>query len=538
MAILTIYRRDVMKNNIVLFYPRLGWMDTFVLDLPLSIIYAANECQKNGVEVRYVDQRTAGNQWKTTLLNAIDQNTLLVGFSCMSGAPILNALEATRLVKKAHPNLPTVWGGQHVTICPEQSLLEVSIDYIIQGIGTVPLYDLTRQLETSVFRPEEIDGLGWKHGGQIRLNPVSAKVEYPPLNDLVFDGLDITSYTRFNYAEQVYSLFTSFGCPHQCKFCFAPIFFSHVKGRRWFPYQAQDVIDHVCKMAETHKVGYISLLDENFFLDLKRAETILRGVLERGVHATWGIRGARIDDLHRMDDDFLKLLVDVGVKQIMIGAESGSQRMLDLMKKGIKVEQTIAVNQKLSRFPSLRPSYNFLSGIPGETIKDMYASVDLILQLMRENPQASFSGMNQFVPFPGSSLYDQCVEKGFHPPKDLEHWSFVDTHYNREAVPWLGKKFLRTLHAIQSALMFADDKARRELAEHKSPSKDALGAKKNRLSFLYKFIIVASQIYRPFALWRLKNHFFSLPIEHFAITLAVKHLSKITAKRPKDTNEE
>ena len=88
------------QQNIVLFYPRLGWMDTFILDLPLSLVYVGNTCRKNGIEVRMFDQRVEGKSWKAKFLKLIDDDTILVGFSCMTGSPIIHALEATRCVKE------------------------------------------------------------------------------------------------------------------------------------------------------------------------------------------------------------------------------------------------------------------------------------------------------------------------------------------------------------------------------------------------------------------------------------------------------
>jgi radical SAM superfamily enzyme YgiQ (UPF0313 family) len=509
----------ISQKNIVLFYPKLGWMDVFVLDLPLSVLYVAHECNKHGIDVRIVDQRVHGSNWQKAVTAAIDDDTLLVGFSVMSGAPILNALQASRHVRAKYPDKPIVWGGMHVSICPTSVLDNPLIDFIQCGLGSQSLYLLARHLYDGSVPLPDIPGLGWRENGAHRINPQSNQPSYCPLGELDLSGLDMKNYTRFNYGENVYSLFTSFGCPHQCRFCFAPIFWRETKGKRWFPYDTEDVINHVVDVIKKHDIGYISVLDENFFLDIKRAERIFRGIQDQGLHIRWGIRGARIDDLHRMDDDFLQLMIDVGVEQIMIGAESGSQRMLDLMKKGIKVEQTLEVNRKLARFPKIKPSYNFLSGIPGETIEDLYLSADLIVQLGDENPNASFSGMNQFIPFPGSELYDECVKGGYQEPRTLEEWALIDTHYNSMATPWNTPELEATLHSIQAALMFADKKTERELSGQ--------GKRGPVLNLLFRTISLGARLYRPIARWRLRKRFFKFPIDYALIKLASQVLSKI-----------
>jgi radical SAM superfamily enzyme YgiQ (UPF0313 family) len=508
-------------------------MDAFILDMPLSIVYVAHDCLKNGIDVRFVDQRVLGSQWKDTLLKSIDDNTVLVGFSVMTGNPIKNALEAARYIKQHRPGTVTVWGGIHVTICPDEVIEEPSVDYIIKGLGSKSLFRLVDFLRNSVGSLSEIEGLGWKEKGEKRLNTMSAIASYPELKELAIFKLDMKSYVRFNYQENVYSLFTSFGCPHKCKFCYAPLFWKEIKGKKWFPYEAQTVVDHIVEVVNKYNIGYISLLDENFFLDTKRAHTILSGVSRRGVKVGWGIRGVRIDDLDRMDDEFLALMNNIGVRQMMIGAESGSPGILDLMKKGITVEQTIRVNKKLAEYPNLHPSYNFLSGLPGETIDDMCQSVDLIMRLMKDNPHASFSGMNQLIPFPGSELFDMCVKNGYKSPTSLEGWSNVDSHYGKNGVPWLDRKTENTLHSIQAALMFADKKHERELI-HDTPIDDTKMAQKGsgsrgkKVNFLFRLILLSARLYRPIALFRLNRRMFSFPVEYKLIKVVSSIIGKMS----------
>lgn len=501
-------------------------MDAFVLDLPLSIIYAAHECQKQGVEVRYFDQRVMGGDWRDALQRMVDAETVLIGFSVMSGSPLRYALEASRFCKTKFPDLPVVWGGIHVTILPQTLAGESSIDFGIAGLGSKPLYALVQWLKNPAGSPATVPNLIWRDNGRFRQNPVLDVADYPPLSELSFVGLDWSRYTRFNYRERVYSLFTSFGCPHQCKFCFAPIFWRSIKGPKWFPYDPGAVVDHLTQIVEKYQIGYVSMLDENFFLDLARAKYIFKELLRRNIRVAWGIRGARVDDLDRADEEFLALMSEAGVRQIMIGAESGSPRVLTAMKKGITVEQTIRVNKKLSRFSNLNPSYNFLSGLPGETVEDLYLSVDLILRLMKDNPNASFSGVNQLIPFPGSALYDLCVKNGYEPPTTLDGWAQIDTHYNDSLSPWMDRKTEATLHAIQAAVSFADKKVERELT-------GAEGAKSRGfiLDAIFKLIGIGALIYRPIALWRLRHRCFEFAPDYALIKFGVKLMHLLTKSR-------
>lgn len=215
----------------------------------------------------------------------------------------------------------------------------------------------------------------------------------------------------------------------------------------------------------------------------------------------------------------------------MIGVESGSPRMLKLMQKGITVEQTIKVNQRLAKNQIILPSYNFMSGLPGETVEDLYQSVDLILRLLDDNPDASFSGMNQFQPYPGSDLYDLCVKAGFREPKDLEGWVYSDTHFSDTKAAWLDEKAQHTLNAVQVSLMFSDNKVARELGAGgigKSKQSNSTGLVRGRtLGFVFKLIPILAGIYQPIARWRLRHHFFSFLIEYKLYSFLSRKLGQI-----------
>ena len=477
------------------------------------------------------DQRVEGKAWKDKFLKLVDENTILAGFSCMTGSPITHALEATRLLKNYSPNTITVWGGYHPTICYESTLREPTIDYIVRGHGHDSLYQLVNYLNNGGDLAT-IEGLGWADkSGEHHLNPMPSKLSFPLLEDLSFDGIEMNNYTRFNYQQRVYSLFTSFGCPHKCGFCFAPIHYRNYK-KRWYAYEPEAIIDHIEMAVEKFGAQYISILDEEFLIQRKRAEKIFQASLDRGLDVEWGIRGIRVDDLDRADDSFLELLKAVGVKQVMIGVESGSPRMLKLMQKGITVEQTISVNQRLAKNKIIVPSYNFMSGLPGETVEDLYQSVDLILRLLDDNPDASFSGMNQFQPYPGSDLYDLCVKAGFQEPNDLEGWAYSDTHFQAgETTSWLDKKVQTTLNAIQVSLMFSDNKVSRELGTSGIGKLEGNRRKKVSrgwaLGFIFKIIPILASIYQPVARWRLRNHFFSFLIEYKLYAFLSRRLGRI-----------
>ena len=99
-----------MMPRVVLIYPRLGSLDVFIKDLPLSLIYAAADTAKSGFEVRIIDLRLVGDKsWQKLVHREITRDTVLVGLSVMTGSPIKYALMVSKFIKENF-SVPVVWG--------------------------------------------------------------------------------------------------------------------------------------------------------------------------------------------------------------------------------------------------------------------------------------------------------------------------------------------------------------------------------------------------------------------------------------------
>jgi radical SAM superfamily enzyme YgiQ (UPF0313 family) len=139
----------------------------------------------------------------------------------------------------------------------------------------------------------------------------------------------------------------------------------------------------------------------------------------------------RMDDLLHLD---LGMLEKNGLRVVQPGLETGSPRILAMIKKQETLEDFHAANRRLAG-TTIRSTYNFMMGYPTETDDDLVATVDLALRLLEENKNASISGFYVFVPYPGSELFDLAVKDGFTPPETLEGWSV----FNRQHLdtPWI-----------------------------------------------------------------------------------------------------
>jgi radical SAM superfamily enzyme YgiQ (UPF0313 family) len=434
-------RPDMHGTDVLLIYPQLGSWDTVVRDIPLSLIYAAADSVKKGYRVRIADLRLAGGQWREMLDRYLRDGCALAGVSVMTGNPIKTSLMISRYIKEKY-GIPIVWGGPHPTILPEQTLENPYIDYVIRDWGSRALCRLAGYVKGDSSDRRNILGLGYKENGAIILNEPQTCFEMPDFHDLPYDLVDMSgqSYSRFKTGELVFPVFTSMGCPYQCNFCMSPAVYRKISGKKWIGFDVENVLDHIEYVSGRYRFKRIQIYDDVSFVDLERMRRFLSGYIRRGYNKkyTLDFRGARINELDRMDDDFLCLLVEANVELILTGMESGSSRVLRLMNKGITVEQVISVNRKLARFPSLKPNYNFFCGIPGETLDDLMQTKNLLQQLVREHPGCYLGYGAHWKPIPGSALTETAVkEYGFTLPSSLEEWSDIDSLDAKTLVhPW------------------------------------------------------------------------------------------------------
>ncbi|BAE48921.1 hypothetical protein amb0117 [Paramagnetospirillum magneticum AMB-1] len=220
-------------------------------------------------------------------------------------------------------------------------------------------------------------------------------------------------------------------------------------------------------------------------------------------------RGARINELAKMDDDFLDLMCRAGGRVLMVGVESGSDRILQKFQKGITRAQVIEVNRKLARFPQLVCMYNMLYGAPGETYEDLLETKNLILQLMNENPSAYVGAGGDWKPIPGTQLVEIAKQEfGFKEPSTIDEWIEIDTSDATEKIrhPWYTDRQDNLIRVLQAGVFVIDRKFIKESAKNKT--------------LVYRVIRTLARIYRPFAMARLNHDIYWLPIEYDLMRIA------------------
>ena len=510
------------KLDALLIYPPLGSFDAFLRDIPLSLIHAAADSVKRGFRVEILDLRLRPERWREDIDRHLEGGCRLVGLSVMTGHPILTALEVSRYVKERY-GTRIVWGGPHPTILPEQTLECESIDFVIRDWGSLPLRQLLQHLRGEAVELRDILGLCYKKDGEIHAGPLQCSFEMLDFRDLPYHLVDISgqNYNRMGDGAVAFPIFTSMGCPYKCTFCMSPAVYAKIEGKKWIPYPVEEIIAHVEYLLARYDFQRLQVYDDVSFVDLERMRAFLQEYIRRGFHRKLKLdfRGVRINELDRMDDEYLALMVEAGVELMAIGVESGSDRVLkEIMNKGITVEQILRVNRKLARFPSLKPHYNFFCGVPGETLDDLMKTRDLLLQLCEDHPGCYLGVGADWKPLPGSRMTEDAVEHyGLELPRDLEGWIAIDSFDAEKIVhPWYTRRTNNMIKLLQIAGQLLD----RKVEDYHRNVGPILG----------RLLLVGAVLYRPFLRFRVKRGFTAFLVEYWLRDLVLHNIGRRVQK--------
>ncbi len=387
--------------------------------MPWSLIILATYLKKAGVTVRIMDDFSEEYE----MIRAA-KSASLIGFSVMS-AQIGPSLKLSRLIKKHSPDKFVVWGGVHPTLFPEQCLQEDSIDFIVRGDGEDALTRLSNCVKNRDFKIADIPSLGYKDNGTIRVNPFGDPVRFEDAGPWALELLDMQNYLscsfmRTDSKHPSISFISARGCPRNCTFCINSV----ISQTRIHRARAVDsVLDEIEQLIHKYHIRTFNFIDEAFFINPKNFASFVEGILKRNLKFEWG-GTCHIADILR-NKELIISAKKAGLIYLSGSGESGSNRLLKLINKGITVENILECSHFLANNGLITGS-SYMMYLPTETPEETKATLDLVQQvknIFREKNNPSYiMGPAVFRPYPGSKLYEMCVESGFKQPETLEDW--------------------------------------------------------------------------------------------------------------------
>jgi anaerobic magnesium-protoporphyrin IX monomethyl ester cyclase len=353
----------------------------------VGLAYVGAALHKGGFEVNILDMRLDTDV--SHLDDAISRHKPdLVGVTTYT-LEYQKSYDIIRHVK-GKTKAPVVAGGPHASVICGRILEETEADYAIVGEGERAI---VRLCEGAAL--EGIENLIFRKGAKVMANPRA-----PPIRDL--DTLPYPEYGLFpleRYDNKQIPIVSSRGCPYQCVYCSIKLTMTNI----WRPRSPENVVGEI---EYWHNRGYrdFQFTDDNFTLDAQRTRRICDLIIERNLAIRWDLRnGVRVD---RIDAELLTRMKAAGCFFVAFGIESGNQRILDAMKKGITLEQvTSAV--RAAKSAGLKTSGFFIIGTPEETFETAMDSIRFADTLPLDETR-----FYNAIPYPGTEFYDWVLSHG------------------------------------------------------------------------------------------------------------------------------
>ncbi len=389
--------------------------------------YIASYVRENSNhEVRILDALTLNYTQREIIKTIEDFEPDVVGISVHSTPSIYDAYDVARIVKEVDPDITIVTGGVHVTFTAEEVLQECSqIDIVARGEGEATMLDLLNHLEKGESLRNTL-GLSYRtNRGEIAEN--STRPFIVDLDTIPFPAYDLLPMEKYRRGNHPFAtIITSRGCPYRCIFCSS----SELAGRKWRARSSQNILEELKLLRYEYNVTHIEFLDDVFTLDHKRVEETCKLIWRERLDIEW-ICSSRADTIVCYPQ-IAQSLRKGGCSTVYVGAESGSQRMLNTMKKGITIDQ-VKKAVKILKNAGLKVLASFVLGLPGETKEEAEKTIEFALELNPELVQFTIC-----TPYPGTPLYREAKSRGLlltddwmqynvlTPVMKLSHLSFDD----------------------------------------------------------------------------------------------------------------
>lgn len=409
---------------------------------PLGTIYAAAIMREAGYQVLLFD--TALIDSPETIMRVIENEKpdyLVIyddGFNYLTKMCLTNMREAAfRMAEIGKENNLKVIASSSDAADHYEKYIDHGVDFVVIGEGEITLKELIKLLDKRETEFSNIDGLAYKFNDEIVRTPARQIVkELDIFPQPAWDLVDIPSYKKIwmeNHGYFSLNIATTRGCPFNCNWCAKPIY-----GNRYNSRSPQKVIQEIKFLQKHYGVNYFWICDDIFGLKPGWVQEFRDQVNKTGLKFKYKIQ-SRVDLL--LQEDTIEALADSGAETVWVGAESGSQKVLDAMDKGTTVKQIYEATHLLKE-NGIRSAFFLQFGYPGEAKADIEKTINMVLDLMPEE-----IGISVSYPLPGTKFYDSVKEQ----LKEKANWTDSDDlamMYKGTFSPLYYKKLHRYVHKV------------------------------------------------------------------------------------------
>jgi len=385
--------------------------------LPLGLGYIASVLRKNGHTVSIMDLNAENRSFPELEkdLGASDCDVIGIGGLTTTYSFIK---EFSALAKKVKPKTKVIAGNMVSTAHPELLMENSSVDICVIDEGEETMTELANRL--GEFPDiENIKGIVFRKGPVLVRTPPRNRIK--DLDSLPFPAWDlfpmetyITSTIHREFGKRSINITAVRGCPFQCIYCSRPF------GPSVYMRSPDSVISEIRELKKCYGVEFISFTDDLFTINRKWLKSLCDAMIREDLGIGWAA-SARVN---LVDRDILGKMKLAGCEILGYGFESGSQKILDNMKKGVKVEQAERAIQ-MTRKAGIAIEGSFMIGMIGETAETVKETVDFI-----KRTELALHRFFYTTPYPGTPLYQMAKDMGKIPEDEDMYVGSLGEMYN------------------------------------------------------------------------------------------------------------
>lgn len=379
---------------------------------PWGILSVGSYLKEKGFSVELLPGTYYSEQEFEKKFEKLVPQAKVIGVTCFTTDTAVVKVLIDR-IKDKFPDKMIVVGGPHAILLPTSTLEYSNIDIVVPGLGELPMAELMEQVLSGENDFHKVRGIGFSTEKGTHF---TESVQEIPEYRTDFSLLPQRKLGKMtDYMEYV----SGRGCSFTCTFCY-----NAVCGHKWKGQSAARMVEELKDIVEQYNPKEIMFQDDNFFHSKQRIIEFVALYKKNNFSFNW-MANCRASYFTRgyINEDLLQDLESINCVQIRFGFESGSQRVLDFLRKGVKLPSMYRVVELLSK-SKIQGDYSFLMGVPTETREEYVETLDLIWHIIQTDPDSYLIGPQYYRLYPGGELYNYImVNYDFKEPKTFEGWA-------------------------------------------------------------------------------------------------------------------
>ncbi len=438
------------------------WELTVDATPPISVAYLAGSLVAQNHHVTVIDSvgealergmRPLNNGLLTLglspdeIASRIPSGTDVIGVSSMFSVEWPFIRDIVETIRRRFPSVPLVLGGEHPTARYAFSLKSCpGVDAIVLGEGEATFGELVTAVRTGIPL-DGVRGIAFRRGGEVVTTPPRPRIrDVDAIPEPAWELTPLEAYLDRKLAYGVergrtMPMLASRGCPYECTFCSNPVMWT----TRWLVRTPRKVVDEMEKYIAAYGIDSVDFYDLTAVVRKDWIIEFCEELLRRGIKVDWQLpSGTRSEAL---DNDVIPLLHRSGCTNLTYAPESGSDRMLKLIKKKVKLPRMLT-SIETAIAAGINVKVTLILGFPGETWRDVLKTFWFLAQLaVRGVHDVSVWA---FVPYPGSALFEGLVRDGRLDPETDEYFMSLAAYADiGRTKSWSQSFGSRTLKAIR-----------------------------------------------------------------------------------------